>query len=324
MTRNQNLLSAYQVNRRAPDKFSTEEKKISSIPIDIYQYRLLDESNQPIFLTFMESQPLQAFLTDFIANEEVISESKNHQVRNDEDNSWYDLIHGIQLRNQNWDILAQSEQSPHLIFYPEEPFIGSVFEIPWAGEGVNQIFYVKLLNRHPDSKPPGKSIFSDSLRGLGKLKIEQPEPLKVETGKMVMSDLILGYQKSEKRDNQSYFGFVAATDRRIPEGENLVIHFELYGLQTDSTGMSHFEVEYEITPKSGLTEWMRRKRDEFSLTLSFENFGDRFLESLEIDAEGLEPDEYELTWIVHDVQSGGKVEEKVEFMVINDSSELNE
>jgi hypothetical protein len=141
---------------------------------------------------------------------------------------------------------------------------------------------------------------------------------------MVMSDLILGYQKSEKRDNQSYFGFVAATDRRIPEGENLVIHFELYGLQTDSTGMSHFEVEYEITPKSGLTEWMRRKRDEFSLTLSFENFGDRFLESLEIDAEGLEPDEYELTWIVHDVQSGGKVEEKVEFMVINDSSELNE
>jgi hypothetical protein len=58
--------------------------------------------------------------------------------------------------------------------------------------------------------------------------------------------------------------------------------------------------------------------------LSFENFGDRFLESLEIDAEGLEPDEYELTWIVHDVQSGGKVEEKVEFMVINDSSELNE
>jgi hypothetical protein len=83
-------------------------------------------------------------------------------------------------------------------------------------------------------------------------------------------------------------------------------------------------VEYEITPKSGLTEWMRRKRDEFSLTLSFENFGDRFLESLEIDAEGLEPDEYELTWIVHDVQSGGKVEEKVEFMVINDSSELNE
>lgn len=310
LTKNQNILSAYQAMTRAPEKISTEEKKIPLIPIDIYQYRLLDESNRTVFVTFLESHPLQAFLNDYTANEELISQSKGSQMMNEENNVWYDLIHGTQLRDKNWDILAESEQSPRLIFYADEPFISSVFEIPWAGEEINQIFYAKLINTHPDSKSRVESIFSDSLRGLGKLQIEQPEPLEVEAGKMVMSDLILGYHKTDQADNQSFFNFVAANDRRIPEGENLNIHFELYELQADSSGMSHFEVAYEITPKSGFFAWTKRKRDEFNITLEFDNFGDRFAESLEIEAEGLGPDEYTLTWTVRDLESG-KIEEHV-------------
>ncbi|NBC03243.1 MAG: GWxTD domain-containing protein [Bacteroidetes bacterium] len=316
LTRQQNVLSSYHALERAPDKFSTEEKKMPTIPIDIYQYRLLDESYQPVFVTFMESRPLQAFLTDYTANQEMISMSDSQSAINNEENiSWYDLVHGIQLRDENWNILAEHEQSPKLIFYPEEPFISSVFVIPWGPKKINQVFYAKLINNHPGSKPQTKSVFSHSLRGLGKNQIFQPEPLKVESGKMVMSDLILGYQKTELPENKSFFDFVVANDRQIPVNENVVVHFELYELKTDSTGMAHFEVEYEIQPKSGLLGWTRQKREDFNITLNFENFGDRFAESLEIQADGIQPDEYELTWTVWDLLSGRILEEEIEFEV---------
>ena len=137
-----------------------------------------------------------------------------------------------------------------------------------------------------------------------------------------MSDLILGYQKMEQTNHQSFFDFVAANDRRIPEGENLVIHFELYELLTDSAGMSHFEVEYEITPKSGLLGWIKKKRDKFNITLEFDNFGNRFAESLEIDVTELEPDEYQLTWIVTDLESGRIQEEQIHFEVFESSGTI--
>lgn len=321
MIKQQNLLSAYQTYRRAPDKFSTEVNKIPEIPIKIYQYRMLDEMYQPVFITFMESHPLEAFLEHFTNNRDANSKSDSLQ-NNIESGSWYDLVHGIQLRDENWNILAETHQKPELIFNPDEPFINSVFEIPWGAEDINQIFYAKLTNSHPGSKPRTRTVFPDSLRGLGKYQIQQPVPLEVEAGKMAMSDLILGYQKTDQPRSESFFDFVVANDRRIPENENLVVHFELYELETDRTGMAHFELEYEIKPKSGLLSWTREKREDFNITLTFDNFGDRFEESLEIEAEGLESDEYELTWTVRDLESGRIQEEKLEFEVFEASKSI--
>lgn len=322
LIKQQNLTSAFQTYRRSPDKFSTEEKKIPNIPIKIYQYRILDETYQPVFITFMESEPLEAFLEDFTTNRDVISASDSLQTNSTESEKRYELVHGIQLRDENWNVLAETHQNPELIFNPDEPFISSVFVIPGGAEDLNQVFYAKLMNTHPESKPRVQSVFSDSLRGLGKLDLDQPESIEVEAGKMVMSDLILGYQKREEVNEDSFFDFVVANDRMIPEEENLIIHFELYELETDNKGMAHFELEYEIKPKSGLLDWNREKTEDFNITLNFDNFGDRFSESLEIEAEGLEPDEYELTWTVRDLESERIQKEVIEFEVFETPSSV--
>ncbi|MEX2601167.1 MAG: GWxTD domain-containing protein, partial [Balneolaceae bacterium] len=47
----------YEVDEEAPEEFSTEEKKLPGIPIEIYQYRILDEQNRPALLSFVESYP---------------------------------------------------------------------------------------------------------------------------------------------------------------------------------------------------------------------------------------------------------------------------
>lgn len=130
-----------------------------------------------------------------------------------------------------------------------------------------------------------------------------------------MSDLIIGYQKHDDSDSNTLLDFVVANDRQIPEGENLVVHFEVYQLQTDSTGFSEFEIEYEIKPKSGFLGWTKKQRDNFKLTLFFKPFGNRFKESLEIEAEGLEPDEYELIWKITDNQNGQSEIQSIDFEV---------
>ena len=81
-------------------------------------------------------------------------------------------------------------------------------------------------------------------------------------------------------------------------------------------------VEYEITPKSGLLGWIKKKRDKFNITLEFDNFGNRFAESLEIDVTELEPDEYQLTWIVTDLESGRIQEEQIHFEVFESSGTI--
>jgi len=132
----------------------------------------------------------------------------------------------------------------------------------------------------------------------------------------VTGDLILGYQKAERPPEDALFNFVVSNRRQIPEGENLVVHFEAYRLATDEAGIARFEVDYEIRPRGGLFGWTKSKLDEFDITLGFETGSDRFAESLEIEAAALEAGRYELTWSVRDLQNGRSHEQQVLFEVV--------
>lgn len=318
--RQRNLNQTSHLWRHVPDEFSTEVKVLPEIPIDVYQYRLLDESNRPVFATFLESYPQDAFISDFTFNEEVMlstpdetTESGIEQVSDE-----YQLTHGLHLRNEQWELLGRTRQTPPLVLDPtgDSPS-SSVIIIPWEDGAITQEFYAELMNNHPDSRPRIETLFYNSLRGLGKLEIEQPEPLTVHDDELVAGDLILGYQKTEgQADDHILFNFTPAHDRRIPEGENLVIHFETYQLQVDSDGISHFEVDYEIRPRSGLFGWTRKQTDQLSITLSFANEGEQFAESLEIETVGLETGNYELDWIIRDTQSNQTHEQQLHFEVV--------
>ena len=317
--RNRNINLTSRLIRETPDEFSTEENKIPDIPMDVYQYRMLDELNRPIFATFIESYPHNAFISDLVFNEEVMSATGDGTYNGKEHiTDWYSLTHGLQLRDEEWEILGQASQNPPLVLdpYGESPG-NSVMMIPWAGETINQVFYVELMNHHPESQHRVETLFPTQFRGLGKLEVEQPEPLVVEEGKLAASDLILGYGKLEEElEDDILFNFTPANNQQILEGENIVIHFEVYQLQLDQDGISRFEVEYGIRPESRFLGFNRPQKDQFRLTLRFEHDSNRFAESLEIETVGIEAGNYELEWTILDIQSGQTFEQQVQFEVV--------
>tara|TARA_R100001143_G_C3359941_1_gene134813 strand:+ start:4707 stop:6746 length:2040 start_codon:yes stop_codon:yes gene_type:complete len=318
--RSRNINQTNRLIDQSPDEFSTEEKKIAEIPIQVYQYRLLDSSNRPVLATFVESYPHNAFITDFVQNEEALTtEFLNEAESFDNLFDWYQLIHGLQLRTGQWDLLGQARQFPELLVDPdaEIPSRTSML-IHWNERSDTQVFYAELVNIHPDSEPQMESLFSESLRGLGKVEIEQPQPLALREGELGVRDIILGYNKlDEVPDDLVLFHFTPANTHKIPAGENLVVHFEVYQLQTDPDGFSSFDLDYEIRPRSRLFDWARSQADQFTISLTFENEGDRFVESLEIETIQLEPGNYELTFTIREPASNQTHEQQIEFEVVD-------
>lgn len=115
-------LDTRQILNTAPDEFSTEEKKLPEIPLDVYQYRLLDENNQPVFATFLESRPLEAFLGDFAANQDAMltTSGDTGHVPAEDLTASYKLTHGLQLRNEQWELIGRNRQSAPLVFDPDK------------------------------------------------------------------------------------------------------------------------------------------------------------------------------------------------------------
>ncbi|MGF1671691.1 MAG: GWxTD domain-containing protein, partial [Balneolaceae bacterium] len=259
---------------KAPSELSTYADEFPSIPLEIYQYRLLDDEDDPVFVTFFESSPMQAVLGDVTANQDVMmagSGDESEDTAGEQLFSWYRLTHGLQLRDGRWQLLSQSRQSPSVVLDPEENTPStSVFVIPYLKETASQVFYAELENLHPDSRPVAESLFPEQLRARHKLELPLPDPLPVTPGELIAGDLILGYQKAGQPPEDVLFDFVVSNRREIPEGENLVVHFEVYQLQTDASGIARFEVDYEIRPRGGLFGWTKTKLDEFSITLGFE------------------------------------------------------
>jgi GWxTD domain-containing protein len=296
------------------------DEEIEQIPVNVYQYRLLDEQGAPILITFLESRPQQAFLVDLSINQDSMY-AAHDQVDEDEATAQvfgsYRLVHGLQLRDPAWKLLSGTRLEPNMIldFEDERTSSGSVFTVPHLGTGHTQVFYAELHNRHPASRPLRVTPFPDHLRGLGKVELLQPEPLRIEPGRMEASDIILGFEKREEIGENQLFPFVVSNEKKIPEGENLVIHFQLYNMSQDPGGISRFTMDYELRPVNFIG-WSRRTADEFTLSLDFENDAPQFTETLEVQSTGLEVGRYELRLTFTDRGSGEVVERRVRFDVV--------
>ncbi len=321
LLKQQNHHIAVQFRNSAPAEISTEEKALYEIPINIYQYRFINDNDKPVFITFFESKPTDALINDLAINQDMMFSSVD-PGENSNVFGFYKYFHGLQLRDTDWNLIAQNRQNAPLVLdHVENTPSSSIFIIPYLEQEVTQVFYTELENTHPDTKPKEESLFPKALRGTGKVNLEQPDPLQFSAGELMVSDLLLGYQKSDELRENSLFNFVVSNNRHIPSNENLVVHFEVYGLQTDNDDIARFELNYEIEPRNrGLLGWTKGKSDEFNITLSFEEFGSRFKESLEIEAARLEPGEYKLKWVVKDLNGNSQFEREINFEVLDSSA----
>jgi len=312
----ENQVQALRNLSSAPPESSTEKEQIPAIPLEVFQYRLLDSDDEPVLATFVESRPAAAFLADLTAGQEQMLPDGETDITG-EISRWYSLSQGVDLRDASGGLAGRLRSTPQLNLDEQDrtPSV-SLFNIPYLSEKTVQQFYVMLENRHPQSKPREESVFPDELRGLGRAAIPQPEQLDLSGEHPVLGDLILGYGRMESTDQSPRFPFVASHDRSIPEGENLVVHFEVYRLQTGPQGFANFEADYEIQSKQGLFGRLLKNKDKLSGTLTFEPRDRRFTESLEFEELNLEPGSYTLHWTVRDLVSGEQAGQLVEFEVV--------
>lgn len=318
--RQENTARRERYEENVPHHFSTYVHHLPDIPVEVHQYRMLDEANRPVFATFMNSRPQKAFLDDFLANRDSMASDSGMPVGNEENQremlQSYRLYHGVELRNAKGERLTGERYQPVLMIdgnnvdFPSR----SVFTVPSAPGQIEQLFYAELRNRHPKSRPEWRSPLPDQIRGLGRLTVPQPEPLENERSELQMSDLILGYGKTDSASAESFLPFIVSNDREIPKGETLALHFEIYHLQRNDQGLTDFTVDYEILPLNFLG-WAREGKDDLSLTLFFEQRRTRFEEDLEIEASGLEPGRYVLRLEARDQVSGNRAYREVKFRV---------
>lgn len=298
----------------APPEMSTYLRELPSIPLQEFYYRLLDEKNRPIAVTFLESRPAKVFWEDLGRNQEVLF--PHDTLRVEEALAHYELVNGLQLLGRDGEVISSYRMPAELPLdiRADQP-AGSVFTVPYTTPIQNVILYAELYNHHPDTQPKAETSFADGLRGLGRLESELPEPLSADSENLQMADLILGWQMRDDAPDDALFPFVVANDREIPEGQALAIHLEIYHLQKGGHELTDFTIDYSVRPVRRM-EWLRNREQEFSLTLHQETVEERFVENLEIQTRDLQPGRYILQLKTSDNRSGQTVEREIGFRVV--------
>jgi GWxTD domain-containing protein len=303
---------------RAPVERSTYTGLITQVPLEVYQYRFLNEDLEPYLLTYVESKAHEAFLIDYYRN---LSRSENGADPADGQNiadlfPFYELKHTLLRYDSDWNVTDRFEHQPELIFSraaADRTPSRSLFKSSHTGRP-SQSVAVELNNYDPDSRMVHETPFSPALRGLGKVQYRLPPPLVSHTDSLEVADLVLGY---ESDDVTEPFSFLVANNAVIPEAETLVLHFEVYNLKRrdDETRFTNFELTYRILPVDEDGN-IREGQAEFVLTLNFTNEHRNVIEDLEIETADLGPGLYDLRVRIIDTETGQERERRVRFEVI--------
>lgn len=309
----------------APRQITGLHKQIPQIPIQIYQYRLIDEENQPYMISFVESAPAPALLTDIknnlylFKNEEKETNPDTELLKRIDTSlvlSTYEVQHSLQIYDENWDIKNHATHTPTLLtsHLTDKGTLSSAFEISHEKQ-LFQSASAELLTEQPENMIMRHSLFSNQLRGIGSLQYQQPVPLRTEPGSLEVGDLILGYNDEIPEDYP--FSFRVANDQTIPGDVNLLLHFEVYNLEPrEETGFTHFELTYRIYPVSDDGNVLKNQ-EEFYLTLNFESEHQRVIEDLEIQTSSLEEGLYDLHLYVQDSETLQNRTRQIRFEIYN-------
>jgi GWxTD domain-containing protein len=300
--------------KEAPPEQSTYAKALPSIDLSAHHYRILDEQNRPAAFTFLESQPGAPFLDDLIANQDILfpGDSVPDQAVINE----YKLLHGVKVNGEDGELLSQSREQANLVLDLDgKTPSSSVFKVPFLEENQKLTLFAELHNENSETKPALEdSPFPASLRGIGKLESELPKPLNSDPQKLQMSDLILGYQMNTEAQNV-LFPFVVANDQKIPQGEELAVHFQIYHLQEGENGLANFTIDYEITQDRRM-QWLLGRDREVSLSFTQQVRGSRYVQNLSILTRELEPGTYTFSFEVTDENSGKNIQKEIELEIV--------
>lgn len=299
--------------KSAPEEKSSNNDAIPTIELDIHSYRLLAENGQPYFATFLQSRPYPAFIEDLSRNDEQMMRGDSisfEEIRNN-----YELVHGIQVMGEDGILKGSTNLQAQLELSEKGKNPSqSVFTIPWTSKQKSMYYFAELHNTDPGTSPKYETPFPNSLRGMGKSEFNVNDPLTPVEGELLLDDLIFGYGLDYEDSGNAFVPFYVSHDRKVPKGEALALHLEVYNLETRE-GKGNFRLEYEVTGARRL-DWLRGREKEVSLGVSFQTQGSRFVDNLEIQTRDLDTGKYIFALSIIDLESGEKENVTLDFEVI--------
>lgn len=304
-----------QIQDAAPPEQSRYIEAITGIGITTYRYRLLGEHNQPYLALFVKSDPYQAFINDYVNN-------KNNP-NYDEDFSDLQMLHHLEIRDEDWNLLTQAEYNPDISIDIKRNSAQaiSMFNVPYGPHNSQIIISSEFHNTDPKTDNIYKNTpFPHHLRGLGTTTLSYPPPL--NPNEVVLSDLMLGYGLRD--DSDLPFPFVISHERKIPTNSNMVFHFEAYNLTANAGGIYPFEIFYEVTGEDGNLERLSASNTDgsVSLTLNFQSAEPRSKQTIEVDTEKFHPGSYTIKVELID-QNGNTDVRELDFEIIEPKDEPN-
>lgn len=298
------------IQYRAPTYVSSTNKRLKQIDLEVSQYRFLDDSDQSYLATFVESSPQKALYLDQINEGRYNNESYmlyHSSVTVDTQNEVVDLQKKNSEINLEGNGFADQMEKSH-----------SYFRIPHISSDFSQVFTVELHNKNKDSLTVSEeTLFSETLRGIGKAGYSQPDPLDTARSKLEMSDLLIGYPMGSPGEGEKGpASFKVAHDKVIPGDQDLMVYFEVYHLRETGGQNIPFRINYMVTPKKkGLLGKLFGRQKGVGLTLNIESNESRYNTGLEIDTTPFDPGIYELAFTVSEPGSGRQVKRLVEFEI---------
>lgn len=311
----------HQQELQAPRQLSTIEPKIPPVPVEVYQYRFIDEDQTPILTTFIESNPREAFMIDFLRNRtRSVSLSDVRNAGNvAELLSQYELRHSLQAYNESWELTGRKIENPPFTIARDQFQAGasSVFQSEHTTRAQRSASSEIINTDESTTGPAFDTPYPVAIRGLGSVYYREPTPLSPNPDSLQVADLVLGYGiGGDDIPEESMFPFYVANSQTVPWQETLALHIEVYNLEVQPNGFSRFELTYRILPvdESGrvLTD-----QTEFILTLNFTSEENRLVENLEIETADLMPGLYELRVQITDVNTNQQIDRNTRFEVLD-------
>lgn len=286
-----------------PRQMSSHQREKSTLPVEFYTYRFIDESNQPYYKVFVKSDVADAGYFDYL--------KKNNSLSNDLWNN-YSLRVGTQLLDNDRQVMNESQNYVSLNARNAEQ-VQSSFDLVQSGGGEQIRAAVALYDSTADSLQIAEDdVFEAGLTAMGEASNDAPEPLQLQG--LEMGDIILGYGSTIGHTTDT-IPFRIAHERVIPEGKSLKLYYEIYHLARNSDGISRFTFEYEISAITKTLFIPKKEKSDLSITINNETDQSRFTNSLEIQTANLEPGKYELHITVRDLVKGEEIDRNIEFEI---------
>lgn len=307
--RSQNASRLRQAQLTAPDQRTSLDKSMPSVSVDVYQYRLLNERNEPYLATFILSNPYRAYLFDQISENDRIQAYR---------------LYGTGVGYTGSDSLVFKQKTDPLRLRNLEGFFGNVdritpellyLPVPHAEDMDEQHFTVELQSLSKDSTQISDALFKQHVRAFGTSRVEDVEPpLSADENQLQMGDLIVGIRSNTPREELP-FGFMVRPDAIFEEGEDMVVHLEAYSLSGSENQLEPFQIQYIVKEKAGFLKRLFTKQEKVRLSLNFESTAPQFRENLEIDTSPFESGKYVLELTVTEPATQRSVTQSVDFRI---------